>query len=108
MSIELQNDIKSSIVLKLYNRISKLAKFIPTIKWILGIAFVIALVDIISDGVISDESQWLNIIVWAPALIFAYVGAVLHFLTGLKIRNLSKKHGDSEDIIKVWADEILN
>jgi hypothetical protein len=108
MSIELQNDIKSSIVLKLYNRISKLAKFIPTIKWILGIAFVIALVDIISDGVISDESQWLNIIVWTPALIFAFVSAILHFLTGLKIRNLSKKHDISEDNIKVWADEILN
>jgi hypothetical protein len=108
MSIELQNDIKSSIILKLYNRISKLAKFIPTIKWVLGIAFVIALGDIISDGVISEESQWLNIIVWTPALIFAFIGAILHFFTGLKIRNLSKKHDISEDNVKVWADEILN
>ncbi len=108
MSIELQNDIKSSIVLKLYNEFSKLAKFIPAIKWILGIAFAIGFIDTVIDGSTSETSMILNICVWTPAILFAFIGAILHFFTGLKIRNLSKKHDISEDNIKVWADEILN
>lgn len=108
MSIELQNDIKSSVILKIYNKFSKLRKMIPLIKWILGISFSIAFIDTIIDEQTSKFSMWLNIILWIPAFIFAFTGGFLHLLTGIKLRNLSTKHDASVDNIKVWADEILN
>lgn len=108
MSIELQNDIKSSTILRIYNKFSKLRKLIPTIKWILGISFTIGFIDTVIDNHTSNFSMWLNIIVWIPAFMFAFIGGLLHLLTGIKLRNLSTKHDANFENVKVWADEILN
>lgn len=108
MSIELQNEIKSSVILKIYNKFSKLRKIIPTMKWILGISFLITFIDTFIDGETSIVSMWMNIILWIPAFALAFVGAVLHFLTGIKLRNLSAKHDINIENVKIWADEILN
>ena len=108
MSIELQNDIKSSVILKVYNKFSKLRKIIPAIKWILGISFLIAFVDTVIDGETSTISMWTNIISWIPAMTLAFVGAILHLLTGIKLGNLAAKHDMNIESVKVWAEEILN
>jgi hypothetical protein len=52
--------------------------------------------------------MWANIIVWIPGLLFAFIGAIFHFLTGIKLRNMSKKYNLDQKKVQEIVDEILN
>ncbi len=108
MSIEFYQEVNSSFVLRAYNVISKIAKFIPHFKWTAGILFFIGFIDTILNGDPHKLVMWLNIIVWIPGLLFAFIGAIFHFLTGVKLRKMVKKYDLDQKKIQELVDEILN
>ena len=108
MSFEFYREVKSSFILKTYNKISKLRKYIPHFKWVAGVLFVIGLLDTLINGDAHKLVIWLNVIVWIPGFIFAFIVALFHFLTGLKLRNMSKKYGIKQSRIQIEVDDILN
>jgi len=108
MSFELYQEVKSSFILKMYNKISKLRKYITHFKWIAGILFIIGLLDTLANGDAHKLVIWLNVIVWIPGFIFVFTGALLHFLTGLKLRNMARKYGIEQSKLQIDVDDILN
>lgn len=108
MNLEFHQEVNSSLVLKTYNRISKLSKYIPYFKWIAGILFAIGFLETVFLGQPDKLVMWSNVIVWIPGLLFAFIGAMFHFLTGIKLRNLSKKYNIDQPKIQELVDEILN
>ena len=108
MNLEFHQEVKSSFVLKTYNKISKLAKFIPYFKWIAGILFAIGFLETAFLGQPDKIIMWSNVIVWIPGLLFAFIGAIFHFLTGIKLRGMSKKYNMEQPKLQVLVDEILN
>lgn len=108
MSIEFYQEVKSSFVLRVYNVISKIAKFIPHFKWTAGILFFIGFIDTILNGNPHKLVMWLNIIVWIPGLLFAFIGGAFHFATGKKLRYLSKKYDINQKQLQQEVYDILN
>lgn len=108
MNLEFHQEVQSSFVLKTYNKISKLAKFIPYFKWIAGILFAIGFIETVFTGEIDKFTMWCNIAVWIPGLLFAFTGAIFHFLTGIKLSNMSKKYNLDQKKVQEIVDEILN
>lgn len=108
MSIEFYQEVKSSFVLRGYNVISKIAKFIPHFKWIAGILFAIGFIDTIVNGEPHKLVMWSNIIVWIPGLLFAFIGAGFHMATGKKFRYLSKKYDINQKQLQQEVYDILN
>ncbi len=108
MNLEFHQEVNQSIILKGYNKITKIAKFIPHFKWTAGILFAIAFLETIFFGQPDKATMWANIIVWIPGLLFAFIGAIFHFLTGIKLRNMSKKYNLDQKKVQEIVDEILN
>jgi hypothetical protein len=52
--------------------------------------------------------MWSNVIVWIPGLLFAFIGGIFHFLTGIKLRNLSRKYDMDQTKLQEIVDEMLN
>lgn len=108
MNLEFHQEVNSSLVLKTYNKISKLAKYIPHFKWIAGILFVIGFLETVFLGQPDKIVMWSNVIVWIPGLLFAFIGGIFHFLTGIKLRNLYRKYDMDQTKLQEIVDEILN
>lgn len=108
MNLEFHQEVKSSFVLKAYNKISKLARFIPHFKWTAGILFAIAFLETVFLGQPDKIIMWSNIIVWIPGLLFAFIAGAFHFLTGIKLRNMSRKYNMDQAKLQSIVDEILN
>jgi phosphotransferase system glucose/maltose/N-acetylglucosamine-specific IIC component len=108
MSIEFHQEVNQSIILKGYNTITKIAKFIPHFKWTAGILFAIGFLETIFLGNPDRVTMWANIIIWTIGLLFAFIGAVFHFLTGVKLRNMSRKYNLDQKKVQEIVDEILN
>jgi phosphotransferase system glucose/maltose/N-acetylglucosamine-specific IIC component len=107
-NIKLEEEVRSSFVLKTYNSIYKLVKFIPYFKWTAGILFVIGFLETIIFGEINKFTMWANIIVWAPGIIFAFVGGFFHFWTGVKLREMCEKYQMEQEELQGKVSEILN
>ena len=108
MSFEFHQEVKSSFILKSYNKISKLRKYIPHFKWVAGILLVIGLLDALINGDAHKLVIWSNVIVWIPGFIFAFTAAIFHFLTGVKLRNMARKYGIEQSKLQIEVDDILN
>ena len=108
MSLEFYQEVKFSFILKMYNKISKLRKYIPYFKWVAGILFVIGLLDTLINGDAHKLVIWVNVMVWIPGFIFAFTGAIFHFLTGVKLRNMARKYGIEQSKLQIEVDDILN
>lgn len=108
MNLDFHKEVESSFVLKTYNNISKLAKFIPYFKWIAGILFTIGFLETVFFGQPDKLTVWSNVIIWIPGLLFAFIGGTFHFLTGIKLRNMSKKYNMDQTKLQEIVDEILN
>ena len=108
MNLEFHQEVESSFVLKTYNKISKMAKFIPYFKWIAGILFFIGFLETVFLGEPDKITMWSNVIVWIPGLLFAFIGGIFHLLTGVKLRNLSRKYDMDQAKLQIIVDEILN
>lgn len=108
MNLEFHQEVNQSIILKGYNTITKIAKFIPYFKWTAGILFVIAFFETVFLGHPDKVIMWANIIVWIPGLLFAFIGAVFHFLTSIKLRTMSIKYNIDQKKVQEIVDEILN
>jgi hypothetical protein len=108
MNIEFTKEVNSSKVLKIYNKIYKLTRFITYFKWVAGILMFLGVIDtFLFDGP-HKFTIWSNIIVWIPAIIFSFVFIVFHTLTGFKLSSLSKKYNIHPFRLKIMVDRILN
>lgn len=108
MNLEFHQDVNQSIILKGYNKITKIAKFIPHFKWTAGVLFAIAFFETIFLDQPHKMIMWANVIVWIPGLLFAFIGAGFHFLTGIKLRSMSRKYNLDQKKVQEIVDEILN
>jgi hypothetical protein len=108
MSFEFYQEVKSSFILKTYNRIAKIAKYVPYFKWTVGILFTIGLIDIIINGEAHRLVIWANVLAWIPGFLFAFIAGLFHFLTGLKLRNMSEKYGIEQSKLQIEVDDVLN
>jgi phosphotransferase system glucose/maltose/N-acetylglucosamine-specific IIC component len=108
MNTQLQEEVNSSVILKGYNTVTKISKYIPYFKWTAGILFVIGFLETIIFGEINKLTMWANIIVWAPGIIFAFVGGFFHFWTGVKLREMCEKYQMEQEELQGKVSEILN
>jgi hypothetical protein len=107
-NIKLEEEVRSSFVLKTYNSIYKLVKFIPYFKWTAGILFVIGFLETVFLGEPDKFITWGNVIVWIPGLLFVLAGGFFHFFTGIKLRNMSNRYRMDQSELQKKADAILN
>ena len=108
MNIDLTKEVKSSFVLKTYNKLSKFKIYINYFKWIAAIAMLLGFIDtFLFDGP-HDLFVSLNVGIWIPGFIFAFIFIVFHFLTGLKLKTLSKRYDINEFQLKLMVDRTLN
>jgi len=108
MNIELAKDVNSSTILKIYDKLSKFAKFITYFKWVAAILMAIGMMDTFLFNGPHKLSIWSNVIIWVPGIIFAAVFVVFHTLTGFKLKSLSKKYNIHPFQLKIMVDRILN
>jgi len=107
MSQELKKEIQDSVTLNLYVRIQKLAKYIPAFKWIAGLTFAVAFIDVIINGEVHEITGFALMIIWFPGILFAFVAGFLHFLVGLKFKALSKKYNVGLEDLKLMSGEVF-
>lgn len=108
MIFELYREVKSSFVLNTYNKIYKISKYIPHFKWFTGLILLISLVDTIINGDVSKSLIWVNLSIWILGLIFAFLSSLFHLLTGIKLKEMSKKYSLNKIRLKEQIDDILN
>jgi len=108
MNIDLTKEVKSSFILKTYNKVTKFKGYITYFKWIAAISMLLGFVDTFLFNGPHSLTVSLNVGFWIPGIIFAFLFIVLHFWAGLKLRNLSKKYNIHEFQLKLMVDKILN
>ena len=107
-NIKLEDEVRSSFVLKTYNSIYKLVKFIPYFKWTAGILFGIGFLETVFLGEPDKFTMWGNVIVWIPGLLFVLAGSFFHFFTGIKLRKMSNRYRMDQSELQKKVDMILN
>ena len=75
--MDLQSEINSSKIFKLYNQIQKLSKHIKTFKWIAGIAFAIGLLNILLFEPPLKFISWIIFVIWSVGCV--QVGSAQNF-----------------------------
>ncbi len=108
MKQELEKEILGSKILKSYVKIQKLAKYIPTFKWIAGISFCIGFIDTVVNNQMSTVSGSILIAVWIPGLAFAFIAGFSHFLAGIKLRSLARKYEMEQEEVQILSGELLD
>lgn len=103
-------EIKSSKTLKLYNfLVSFYYKHKKWYMWVLLGSFLLGFGDfIIHSQNPTIYSTIILLISWIPGLLFLLITAPTHFITGFKLRNLSKKFKiEYSELLKLIGDEKL-
>lgn len=108
MNIDLTKDVKSSFILKTYNKLSKFIKFIYYFKWIAAVCMLLGFIDTFIFSGPHNLTIWSNVVIWSVAILFAFIFIVFHFLTGWKLKKLSEKHNIHQFQLKIQVDRILN
>ena len=107
MNQELKKEISESSILKLYVEVQKLSKYIPIFKWIAGITFVVAFTDVVINGEMHNFIGYTLMAIWFPAILFAFAAGFLHFLVGIKFKNLSNKYNAGLEELKEISGEVF-
>jgi len=107
MNQELKKEISESSILKLYVEVQKLAKYIPIFKWIAGITFVVAFTDVVIYGEMNNFIGYTLMAIWFPGILFAFVAGFLHFLVGIKFKNISNKYNVGLEELKRISGEVF-
>jgi hypothetical protein len=108
MNIQLNEEILKSNSLRRYIKLQRLTRYIPAFRWAAGITFILGLIDFIPDNEMSFLLKFLFIAIWIPGIAFAFIGAILHFITGKELRRLSTKYKINETDLKKLADDLLS
>ena len=108
MNTQLNEEILNSKSLRRYVKLQRLTQFIPAFRWAAGITFILGLIDIIPDNEMSTFLKFLFITIWIPGIAFAFIGAIVHFITGKELRRLSMKYEINETDLKKLADDLLS
>ncbi len=107
MNQELKKEISESFILKLYVQVQKLAKYIPAFKWIAGITFIVAFIDVVINGEMHNFIGYTLMVIWFPGILFAFFAGFIHFLVGLKFKNLSNKYKVDLEELKLTSGEVF-
>lgn len=102
---ELITEIQNSFILKFYNFLIKIYSHIETFKIVTIISFFIGALSLFFEKLHTLALVFL-VPVFVVGVTFAFVGAIIHFLVYLKIKNLSKKYKTKEQNIKNLITEI--
>jgi hypothetical protein len=104
-------EVKESKLLSIYNKFARTFQkhrnwYIP----LLCVVFVPGFIYSILDKVVPSLFVWILLICWAPGLVAFFCFGVIHFLTGFKLRSLSKKYNIpyNEDFLKVVHENVKN
>jgi hypothetical protein len=107
MNQELKKEISESSILKLYVEVQKLAKYIHIFKWIAGITFVVAFTDVVIYGEMHNFIGYTLMAIWFPGILFAFFAGFLHFLVGIKFKNISNKYNVGLEELKRISGEVF-
>lgn len=107
MNQDLKNEVSSSLILKAYVEVQKLAKYIPIFKWIAGITFVVAFVDTVINGEMHSFIGYTLMAIWFPGILFAFFAGFLHFLVGIRFKQLSNKYNVGLEELRAISAEVF-